>query len=197
MRENLRMGAYLRSDRKAIAADLRQSVAKVAAKFRESTGRSPGLAVVLVGEHPPSAAYVRSKIKATLEAGMESFAHHLPDTVSEARPVRTLVGFSPPICGTIPAVTRWFRSSRSITCSVQRRISLSRWMRICSDSSRLCSLAIRWLVQFARDRREKGMEQKIAGELMDAINSQGGAFKKKDDIYRMAQANKAFAHYRW
>jgi small subunit ribosomal protein S7 len=59
------------------------------------------------------------------------------------------------------------------------------------------TLAIRWLVQFSRDRREKGMHQKIAGELMDALNGQGGAFKKKDDIYRMAQANKAFAHYRW
>ena len=59
------------------------------------------------------------------------------------------------------------------------------------------TLEIRWLVQFSRDRREKGMQQKIAGELMDAINQQGGAFKKKDDIYRMAQANKAFAHYRW
>ncbi len=59
------------------------------------------------------------------------------------------------------------------------------------------TLAIRWLVQYSRERREKGMEQKIAGELMDAINQQGGAFKKKDDIYRMAQANKAFAHYRW
>ena len=59
------------------------------------------------------------------------------------------------------------------------------------------TLAIRWLVQFSRERREKGFQQKLAGELMDAINSQGGAFKKKDDIYRMAQANKAFAHYRW
>ena len=59
------------------------------------------------------------------------------------------------------------------------------------------TLAIRWLVQFARERREKGMHQKLAGELMDAINQQGGAFKKKDDMYRMAQANKAFAHYRW
>jgi small subunit ribosomal protein S7 len=59
------------------------------------------------------------------------------------------------------------------------------------------TLAIRWLVQFARERREKGFQNKIAAELMDAINSQGGAFKKKDDIYRMAQANKAFAHYRW
>jgi small subunit ribosomal protein S7 len=59
------------------------------------------------------------------------------------------------------------------------------------------TLAIRWLVQFSRDRREKGMEAKLAAELLEAINGQGGAFKKKDDIYRMAQANKAFAHYRW
>ena len=59
------------------------------------------------------------------------------------------------------------------------------------------TLAIRWLVQFARDRREKGLQAKLAAELMDAINGQGGAFKKKDDIYRMAQANTAFAHYRW
>ena len=70
-------------DGKAIAADLRQSVARVAAKFRESTGRSPGLAVVLVGEHPPSAAYVRSKITATLEAGMESFEHRIPTETSQ------------------------------------------------------------------------------------------------------------------
>jgi small subunit ribosomal protein S7 len=59
------------------------------------------------------------------------------------------------------------------------------------------TLAIRWLVQYARERREKGFPAKLAGELQDAINSQGGAFKKKDDMYRMAQANKAFAHYRW
>ena len=59
------------------------------------------------------------------------------------------------------------------------------------------TLAIRWLVQFARDRREKHMGDKLAGELMDALNQQGGAYKKKDDMYRMAQANKAFAHYRW
>jgi len=59
------------------------------------------------------------------------------------------------------------------------------------------TLAVRWLIQFARDRREKGMQQKLAGEILDALNQQGGAFKKKDDIYRMAQANKAFAHYRW
>jgi small subunit ribosomal protein S7 len=59
------------------------------------------------------------------------------------------------------------------------------------------TLALRWIVQNARDRREKSMAQKLAAELVDALNQQGGAFKKKDDIYRMAQANKAFAHYRW
>jgi small subunit ribosomal protein S7 len=59
------------------------------------------------------------------------------------------------------------------------------------------TLAVRWLVEYARQRREKTMAQRLANELMDATNQQGGAFKRKDDIYRMAQANKAFAHYRW
>jgi len=65
-------------DGKAAAADLRARVAKIASAFRDRTGRAPGLAVVLVGEHPPSAAYVRSKVKATLEAGLESFEHRIP-----------------------------------------------------------------------------------------------------------------------
>src|ERR671932_946464 len=59
------------------------------------------------------------------------------------------------------------------------------------------TLAVRWLVSYARDRREKHMGEKLAGEILDALNQQGGAFKRKDDVYRMAQANKAFAHYRW
>jgi small subunit ribosomal protein S7 len=59
------------------------------------------------------------------------------------------------------------------------------------------TLAIRWLVTFARQRREKMMVDKLVGEILDATNQQGGAFKRKDDMYRMAQANKAFAHYRW
>jgi small subunit ribosomal protein S7 len=59
------------------------------------------------------------------------------------------------------------------------------------------TLAIRWLVSFARDRREKVMAERLAAEMLDALAGQGGAFKKKDDIFRMAQANKAFAHYRW
>jgi small subunit ribosomal protein S7 len=59
------------------------------------------------------------------------------------------------------------------------------------------TLAIRWLVSFARQRRERSMAQRLANELLDAQQQQGSAFKRKDDIYRMAQANKAFAHYRW
>ena len=59
------------------------------------------------------------------------------------------------------------------------------------------TLAIRWLVLFARQRRERSMAQRLANELLDAQQQQGSAFKRKDDIYRMAQANKAFAHYRW
>jgi small subunit ribosomal protein S7 len=59
------------------------------------------------------------------------------------------------------------------------------------------TLAVRWLVTFARQRREKTMAQRLANELMDAVNQQGNAYKRKDDIFRMAQANKAFAHYRW
>ena len=59
------------------------------------------------------------------------------------------------------------------------------------------TLAIRWLVSFSRVRREKVMAERLAAEMLDALSAQGGAFKKKDDIFRMAQANKAFAHYRW
>ena len=59
------------------------------------------------------------------------------------------------------------------------------------------TLAVRWIVTYARERREKGMPDKLANEILDALNQQGGAFKRKDDVYRMAQANKAFAHYRW
>ena len=64
-------------------------------------------------------------------------------------------------------------------------------------AQRARTLAVRWLVEFARRRREKSMSERLAGELLDAQSQQGLAYKRKDDIYRMAQANKAFAHYRW
>ena len=59
------------------------------------------------------------------------------------------------------------------------------------------ALGLRWVVTFARKRSERTMAERLANELMDAINSTGGAFKKKEDTHKMAEANKAFAHYRW
>ena len=64
-------------------------------------------------------------------------------------------------------------------------------------SDRRQALALRWLVQHARLRGEKTMTERLAAELMDAANNQGGAVRKKEDVHRMAEANKAFAHYRW
>jgi small subunit ribosomal protein S7 len=63
--------------------------------------------------------------------------------------------------------------------------------------NRRVSLALRWLIGNARTRPEKGMPEKLANELNDAANMRGGAIKKKEDVHRMAEANKAFAHYRW
>ena len=63
--------------------------------------------------------------------------------------------------------------------------------------NRRTSLAIRWILMNARSRPDKGMPEKLANELNDAANMRGGAIKKKDDVHRMAEANKAFAHYRW
>jgi len=62
---------------------------------------------------------------------------------------------------------------------------------------RRTSLAIRWIISNARSRSEKTMREKLAGEILDASNNRGGAIKKKEDTHRMAEANKAFAHYRW
>lgn len=65
------------------------------------------------------------------------------------------------------------------------------------SSNRQLSLSIRWLVEYARSRGERSMREKLAGEFLDAANNRGGAMKKKDDTHRMAEANKAFSHYRW
>ena len=62
---------------------------------------------------------------------------------------------------------------------------------------RRTALAIRWLIAYAQERSEKSMEEKLAAELLDAANNRGGAIKKREDVHKMAEANKAFAHYRW
>ena len=65
------------------------------------------------------------------------------------------------------------------------------------NPERRTSLAIRWLITYGRNRGEKGMTDKLSNELLDAANGRGAAMKKKEDVHRMAEANKAFAHYRW
>jgi small subunit ribosomal protein S7 len=65
------------------------------------------------------------------------------------------------------------------------------------NPDRRTSLAIRWLLIYSRGRGEKGMIDKLSNELLDAANNRGAAIKKKEDVHRMAEANKAFAHYRW
>ena len=65
------------------------------------------------------------------------------------------------------------------------------------NPDRRISLAIRWLLTYGRARGEKGMTEKLTNELLDAANSRGGSIKKKEDVHRMAEANRAFAHYRW
>jgi len=62
---------------------------------------------------------------------------------------------------------------------------------------RRMALAFRWLITFSRDRAEKTMRERLAGELLDAFNNTGASIKKKEDVHKMAEANKAFAHYRW
>jgi small subunit ribosomal protein S7 len=65
------------------------------------------------------------------------------------------------------------------------------------NADRRTSLAIRWIIGYGRERGEKGMIEKLTNELLDAANNRGGAIKKKEDVHRMAEANKAFSHYRW
>jgi small subunit ribosomal protein S7 len=65
------------------------------------------------------------------------------------------------------------------------------------NRNRQASLSLRWIIGYARERGEKSMKERLAAELLDAANNRGGAIKKRDDTHRMAEANKAFAHYRW
>jgi small subunit ribosomal protein S7 len=65
------------------------------------------------------------------------------------------------------------------------------------NRNRQTSLSLRWIIGYARDRGEKSMVEQLAAEVLDAANNRGGAIKKRDDTHRMAEANKAFAHYRW
>jgi small subunit ribosomal protein S7 len=100
-----------------------------------------------------------------------------------------------------PALEVLEQAIKSVTPSLEvrsRRVGGANYqVPIEVPARRARTLAVRWIVTFARQRREREMVERLAAEILDAINQQGGAFKRKDDVYRMAQANKAFAHYRW
>ena len=100
-----------------------------------------------------------------------------------------------------PALEVLEQAVKSVTPSLEvrsRRVGGANYqVPIEVPARRARTLAVRWIVTFARQRREREMVERLAAEILDAINQQGGAFKRKDDMYRMAQANKAFAHFRW
>ena len=100
-----------------------------------------------------------------------------------------------------PALEVLEQAIKSVTPSLEvrsRRVGGANYqVPIEVPARRARTLAVRWIVTFARQRREREMVERLAAEILDAINQQGGAFKRKDDMYRMAQANQAFAHYRW
>lgn len=96
------------------------------------------------------------------------------------------------------ALEQAIRNATPLVMVKSRRIGGATYqvpMEVGGDRGR--SLAIRWLVNAARTRSGKSMEEKLASELVDAIQGRGATIKKRDDIHRMAEANKAFAHYRW
>ena len=85
----------------------------------------------------------------------------------------------------------------SLECKARRVGGATYQVPIEIRPERRQTLGLRWLVSYARNRGERTMMERLAGEIMDAANSQGNAFKKKEDTHKMAEANKAFAHYRW
>ncbi|MFP3898004.1 MAG: 30S ribosomal protein S7 [Dehalococcoidia bacterium] len=96
------------------------------------------------------------------------------------------------------ALERAIRNATPLLMVKSRRVGGATYqvpMEVAEDRGR--ALAMRWLIASARARTGKTMEEKLAGELIDAINGRGSAIKKREDLHRMAEANKAFAHYRW
>ena len=89
----------------------------------------------------------------------------------------------------------WGMSCRCLRLSSPRRATYQVPMDVRPE--RRQTLGLRWIVTYARQRSERTMKERLAHEIMDAVNSTGGAFKKREDTHKMAEANKAFAHYRW
>ncbi len=117
----------------------------------------------------------------------ENILYHALDTVAQRSKEEPLGMFRKAIENVKPVVE--VRSRRVGGATYQVPVEVR--------PSRRASLAMRWIVQNARSRGEKSMEERLAGELLDAASNRGAAVKKREDTHRMAEANKAFAHYRW
>lgn len=134
---------------------------------------------------------VTKLINNVMESGKKSLAQSIVydafDIVAEKTSKNALEAFNEAMENVMPVLEVKARRVGGATYQVPMEIR----------SERRQALGLRWLVRYARERNEKTMKEKLANEIIDAINSMGGAFKKKEDTHRMAEANKAFAHYRW
>jgi small subunit ribosomal protein S7 len=138
-----------------------------------------------------NSALVQQLVNRVMTDGKKSVAEHIVYTALES--VGTKTGRPP-----VEVLEQAIKTVTPVLEVKGRRVGGANYqVPVEVPQRRARTLAIRWIVTFARDRREKGMPEKLANEILDALNEQGGAYKRKDDIYRMAQANKAFAHYRW
>ena len=138
-----------------------------------------------------SSQLVTKFVNVVMRAGKKSVAEHILydalDTVRERTSDDPIKVFKRAIENVKPAVEVKSRRVGGSTYQVPVEV----------NPSRRLALSIRWIIQYAQARGEKTMRAKLAGELMDAAENRGGAIKKKEDTHRMAEANKAFSHYRW
>ena len=134
---------------------------------------------------------VTKLINNVMESGKKSLAQSIVydafDIVAEKTGKNALEAFNEAMENVMPVLEVKARRVGGATYQVPMEIR----------SERRQALGLRWLVRYARERNEKTMKEKLANEIIDAINSMGGAFKKKEDTHRMAEANKAFAHYKF
>jgi len=134
---------------------------------------------------------VTKLVNNVMESGKKSVAQKIVydafDIVKEKTGKEPLVAFEEAMNNIMPVLEVKARRVGGATYQVPIEIRADRRQ----------ALGLRWLVRYARLRNEKTMKEKLANEIMDAINGMGGAFKKKEDTHKMAEANKAFAHYRW
>ena len=134
---------------------------------------------------------VTKLVNNVMESGKKSIAQKIVydafDIVKEKTGKEPLVAFEEAMNNIMPVLEVKARRVGGATYQVPIEIRADRRQ----------ALGLRWLVRYARLRNEKTMKEKLANEIMDAINGMGGAFKKKEDTHKMAEANKAFAHYRW